>query len=67
MPTDLLGTELTPSEARVLSLYHQLKAVVADDELAPCTRANLCAALAPLGIAVTDLGLAFEHLTDLDV
>jgi hypothetical protein len=66
MPTDLLGTELTTQEASLLAIYRQLKDLLAEDGLAPSTRSNLLAAIAPLGVAVTDLGLVFEHLTDLN-
>lgn len=66
MPTDLLGTELTNQEARLLAIYQQVKLLLAEDDLAPSTRSNLLAAIAPLGVAVTGLGLVFEHLTDLN-
>jgi hypothetical protein len=66
MPTDLLGTELTAQEAKLLAVYRQLKELLTEDGLAPSTRSNLLAAIAPLGVAVAGLGLVFEHLTDLN-
>lgn len=65
MTTDLLGTPLTAAEARLMDLYEGVKEFSARDDLAPSTRAAALTALAPLGVAVTDLGLALEHLTDL--
>ncbi|GGH43054.1 hypothetical protein [Microbacterium album] len=64
MTTDLLGAELTEEEAHLMRLYGELKLLVARPGLAPATRAAALAALAPIAVAVTDLGLAFEHLID---
>ncbi|GAA4936702.1 hypothetical protein EV188_11493 [Actinomycetospora succinea] len=64
MTTDLLGTELTAPETALLGAYDTLRALAADDDLAPCAAAGVRAALAHLGVVVTDLGLRFEHLLD---
>jgi hypothetical protein len=64
MNTDLIGRPLTAEEQRLLAIYREVKDFVGDDSLAPSTRSNLLAALAALGVAVTSLGLTFEHLTD---
>lgn len=65
MTTDLIGNPLAPHEERLLQVYESLKALVQDEALAPSTRSNLLAALAVTGVAVTGLGLTFEHLIDL--
>ena len=62
--TDLIGLPLTDQEQRLLSIYHEIKELAADDSLAPTTKSNVLAALAALGVAVTSLGLTLEHLTD---
>ncbi|MDD7969339.1 hypothetical protein [Actinomycetospora lemnae] len=64
MSTDLLGRELTATETRLLAAYDTLRALAADDDLAPCVAAGVRAALAPLAVVVTDLGLRYEHLLD---
>lgn len=66
MPSDLLGAELTASEARLLATYEDLKALCAED-LPPVAHANVRAALAVYANAVVSMGLAYEHLLDLDV
>jgi Family of unknown function (DUF6052) len=63
---DLLGNELTASEARLLALYEELKALCAED-LAPNVSANLQAALALVHQAVNGAALEYEHLSDLGV
>jgi two-component sensor histidine kinase len=65
MAADLLGNDVTPTEAELLDLYGRLQALLASDDLAPCTQANVRAALAALRNAVNDLALVHEHLTDL--
>ena len=65
--TDLIGGSLTSGEQALLDIYTALCDAVARDDLPPCASANLRAALAPVAVAVTDLGLRFEHLTDLGV
>jgi hypothetical protein len=62
--TDLWGTELTTAEAGILGAYDTLRALAASDDLAPCAAAGVRAALAHLGVVVTDLGLRYEHLLD---
>lgn len=62
--TDLIGLPLTGQEQRLLAIYREVKALAADDSLAPTTTSNVLAALAALGVAVTSLGLTLEHLTD---
>lgn len=65
MNTDLIGRPLTPQEQRLLDVYREVKSFANDESLAPTTKSNLLAALAPLGVAVTSLGITFEHLVDL--
>ncbi len=65
MTTDLLGTQLTASEEQVLAAYETLKKLAENPGLAPSTISNVRVALAALGVAVTDLALEYEHLTDL--
>lgn len=67
MTTDLLGAELTDAERELADLYARLCAFVRRDDLAPSTRAGALAALAPLAVAMTDLGIVFEHLVDVGV
>jgi hypothetical protein len=64
MTSDLIGTPLTASEERLLALYRETKSIAESDGLAPTTRANVLTALAALGVAVTSLGITFEHLID---
>ncbi|MEJ8279930.1 hypothetical protein [Pseudonocardia spirodelae] len=66
-PGDLLGAPLDDAERALLEIYDRIVAALRRDDLPPCVAANLRAALAPVAVAVTDLGLRFEHLTDLDV
>jgi hypothetical protein len=66
MSQDLLGTELSASETRLLAVYDELKALCAED-LPPIAAANTRAALALMHNVVNGLGLRYEHLTDLDV
>ncbi|GAA0993057.1 hypothetical protein [Subtercola frigoramans] len=61
--TDLLGRTTTSEERALLAVYDQLTAL-AGAGLAPCADANVKEALAAVAIVVTDLGLTFEHLTD---
>lgn len=64
MSVDLLGRDCEPHEEKLIEIYERLKAIVDDDALAPATRSNLLVALAATGVAVTGLGLRFEHLID---
>lgn len=65
--TDLLGHPLADHERVLLEVYTGITAALRRDDLPPCMAANLRAALAPVAVAVPDLGLRFEHLTDLGV
>jgi len=67
MSADLLGNEMAPSEERLLAVYEELKALAADEELAPIAQANVRAALALMHNVVNGLGLKYEHLSDLGV
>jgi hypothetical protein len=66
MTTDLLGSELTEAEARLLVVYEELKSLCGED-LPPNAHANVRAALALMHNAVTGLALQYEHLSDLGV
>jgi hypothetical protein len=63
MTTDLLGTPVTADEQALLDVYEQLKTLATRD-LPPCADANVKEALANVAVAVTDLGLVYEHLID---
>lgn len=65
--TDLLGVPLEDAEQALLDVYDRIVAALRRDDLSLCVAANLRAALAPVAVAVTDLGLRFEHLTDVGV
>lgn len=67
MTVDLLGSELTAGEERLLAVYEQLKALCGDDGLPPLAHANVRAALALMHNVVNDLALKYEHLSDLEV
>jgi hypothetical protein len=54
-------------DAGVLRVYEELKALLARDDLAPATRANLVEALAAVSLVVHDLALDYEMLYDLGV
>ena len=64
MTVDLLGSELTPAELRLLAVYEELKALCAED-LPPNAHAGVRASLALMHNVVTGLGLEYEHLSDL--
>ena len=66
MTTDLLGSELTEAEARLLAVYEELKSLCGED-LPPNAHANVRAALALMHNAVIGLALQYEHLSDLGV
>ncbi len=61
MAHDLLGRELTDTEAAVLAAYDGLKALLERDDLAPCTRANIAESLACLWQAVNELALTDDR------
>jgi hypothetical protein len=64
MTQDLLGNEITDTEARLAGLYGELKALAAMD-LPPCAERNVKKALACMWQVVNDLNLEFEQLYDL--
>lgn len=66
MTQDLLGNELSPSEARLLAVYEEMKALCSED-LPPVAASNLRAALALVHQAVNGLALEYEHLSDIGV
>ena len=66
MTVDLLGSELTEAESRLLAVYEELKSLC-DEDLPPNAHANVRAALALMHNAVTGLALQYEHLSDLGV
>jgi Family of unknown function (DUF6052) len=66
MTVDLLGSELTEAESRLLAVYEELKSLCGED-LSPNAHANVRAALALMHNAVTGLALKYEHLSDLGV
>jgi hypothetical protein len=66
MTLDLLGSELTPSEERLLAVYEELKALC-DEDLPPLAHANVRAALALMHNVVNGLALRYEHLSDVGV
>jgi hypothetical protein len=63
---DLLGSDLTASEERLLGVYEELKSLCAED-LPPNAAANVRAALALMHNVVNGLALRYEHLSDLGV
>jgi hypothetical protein len=63
MTRDLLDRPLDAHEAQLLAIYESMRTLLAAD-LAPCVAANVRAGLAPIAVAVADLGLRFEHLID---
>lgn len=64
MTADLLGNELNPTEARLLSVYEELKALCAED-LPPNAHAGVRASLSLMHNIVNGLALEYEHLSDL--
>ncbi len=67
MSVDLLGSELSSSEERLLAVYEELKSLCADASLPPTAHANVAAALALMHNVVNGLALKYEHLSDLGV
>jgi hypothetical protein len=60
---DLLGSELTPYEQRLLAVYNALKALC-DEDLPPNAHAGVRASLALMHNVVNGLALEYEHLND---
>lgn len=65
MTTDLLGRELSGTEAELLEVYTTLKRLLADEDLDPSVASNVRAALSAMWNAVNDLALTHEHPADL--
>lgn len=63
---DLLGAPLDLAEHTLLGIYEELKHLATDDSLAPCVASNARVALSAVGLALTDLAVEFEPLTDLN-
>ncbi len=63
---DLLGLPISESEARLLAVYRELKALCSED-LPPVAHANVRGALALMHNVVNSLALEYEHLSDLGV
>jgi hypothetical protein len=63
---DLLGTELTAAEERLLAVYRELKSLCGED-LPPVAASNVRAALALMHNVVNGLALEYEQLSDLGV
>ena len=64
MTIDLIGNQLSPTEARLLAVYKELKALCAED-LPPNANAGVRASLALMHNIVNGLALEYEHLSDL--
>ena len=64
MTVDLLGSELSPAEQRLLAVYEELKSLCAED-LAPNAHCGVLASLALMHNVVNGLALEYEHLNDL--
>jgi hypothetical protein len=67
MRQDLLGHELTDTEARLARIYGELKALAGQTDLPPCAEHNVKKALACMWQVVNDLDLEFEQLYDVGV
>ena len=64
---DLLGKPISGTDAELLRIYRELKALAAREDLPPCAERNVKKALACLWQVVNDLDLEFEQLYDLGV
>jgi hypothetical protein len=64
MTVDLLGSELSPAEQRLLAVYEELKALC-DEDLPPNAHCGVRASLALMHNVVGGLALEYEHLNDL--
>ena len=64
---DLLGRPIEGTDAQMLRLYRELKALAAQPGLPPCTERNVKKALACMWQIVTDLNLEYEQLYDVGV
>ena len=66
MTIDLLGSELSPAEQRVLAVYQELKSLCGED-LQPNAHCGVRASLALMHYVVNGLALEYEHLNDVEV
>ena len=64
MTVDLLGSELSPTEQRLLAVYEELKSLCAE-QLPPNAHCGVRASLALMHNVITGLALEYEHLSDL--
>jgi hypothetical protein len=64
---DLLGRQISESDAKLLDIYRELKALAASTDLPPCAERNVKKALACMWQVVNDLNLEFEQLYELGV
>jgi len=62
---DLAGTEMTPTERKLLKAFDGLVKLLAEPDLAPCVVANLREAAAALQVAILDLGLRATRADEL--
>ena len=61
MANDLLGNELTDTEAALLDAFATLKALLDRDDLTPAISANVKESIASLWQAINDLALTDER------
>jgi hypothetical protein len=64
---DLLGKPISVTDAELLRIYRELKALAAREDLPPCAERNVKKALACMWQVVNDLDLEFEQLYDVGV
>jgi Family of unknown function (DUF6052) len=67
MSVDMLGSEMSAAEERLLAVYEEMKALCSSEDLPPVAAANVRAALALMHNVVNGLALKYEHLSDLGV
>ena len=59
---DLLGKPISATDAELLGIYRDLRAMAAREDLPPCAERNVKKALACMWQVVNDLDLEFEQL-----
>ena len=64
---DLLGKPISGTDAELLRIYRELKALAAREDLPPCAERNVKKALACMWQVVNDLDVEFEQLYELGV
>mgnify|MGYP006220154937 CR=1 FL=1 len=64
MQTDILGRPVTETEQQLATIYAELKAMAARDDLPPCAERNVKKALACMWQVMNDLDLVYEQLYD---